>query len=59
MALQPIRLSRDAGTINQEVIQHLAALMDANVRITLEIEADVPHGVPESVIRTVTETAGP
>ena len=29
--------------------------MGANVRVTLEIEADVPDGVPDNVVRTVTE----
>jgi hypothetical protein len=55
VTLDPMRLSRDAGTINQEVIQHLVALMGASARITLEIEVDVPDGVPESVSRIVTE----
>ncbi len=29
--------------------------MNANVEITLEIKADVPEGVPDNVVRTVTE----
>ncbi len=53
--LDATRLSRDAGKIAEEVVQHLSALMDSNVEITLEIKADVPEGVPDNVVRTVTE----
>ena len=40
-----------------EVITHLAGLVGANVRVTLEIEADIPAGAPEQVVRTVTENS--
>ena len=53
--LNPTRLSRDADMIASSVVQHLTALMDANVKITLEVEADLPSGAPENVVRTVTE----
>jgi hypothetical protein len=36
-------------------VQHLAGLPDADVRITLEIAADIPPGAPEKVVRIVTE----
>ena len=36
---------------------YLVSLMGANVEITLEIQATVPDGVPENVIRIVTENA--
>ncbi|HMA35033.1 MAG TPA: Swt1 family HEPN domain-containing protein [Chloroflexia bacterium] len=49
------RLSRDVGTIAQEVIQHLAALVGAEVEITLDIRATLPDGAPPQVVRTVTE----
>jgi predicted AAA+ superfamily ATPase len=49
------RIGRDAGEIGEEVVAHLAGLVGAEVRVTLEIEADVPDGVPEHVVRTVTE----
>ena len=57
VALDPIRVSGSAGQIGQEIIQHLTSLLGANVRITLEIEADIPQGAPEHVVRTVTENA--
>ena len=29
--------------------------LDARVKITIEIEAEIPSGAPENVVRTVTE----
>jgi len=49
------RMGSKAGQVAEEIVQHLALLEGANVRITLEIEAEVPDGVPDGVIRTVTE----
>ena len=40
--LDPTRVGRDAGQIAAEVIAHLSGLMGAKVRLTLEIEADIP-----------------
>ncbi|HLC15147.1 MAG TPA: hypothetical protein VJL89_02835 [Thermodesulfovibrionia bacterium] len=48
-------MKRDIEKIADEVTQHLAALAGAQVEITLEIRADVPQGVPDSAVRTVTE----
>jgi hypothetical protein len=53
--LDATRMSRDADVIAAEVVQHLASLMGARVRITIEIEADLPNGAPDQVVRTVTE----
>lgn len=53
--LDPIRVGSDAARIAEEVIAHLASLPGANVRVILEIEANVQHGVPDRVIRIVTE----
>jgi len=49
------RVGRDAGRIADEVIAHLVGLVGSNVRVTLEIEADIPDGAPENVVRIVTE----
>ena len=43
--------------IADEVIAHLSALLGANVKLTLEIEADIPDGAPDNVVRTVTENS--
>lgn len=53
--LDPSRVGRDASRIADEVVAHLAGLVGAKVRVVLEIEADVPPGVPENVVRIVTE----
>jgi hypothetical protein len=53
--LNPDRVGRDAGKIAEEVIQHLSTLFGASVRVSLEIEAEVEDGVPESTQRTVSE----
>ena len=42
----------------QEVVQHLTALVGAKVDVTLEIEANVPAGVPDTTMRTVLENCG-
>jgi hypothetical protein len=39
----------------EEVLSHLTGLAGATVRVTLEIEAQVPGGVPEGTVRIVTE----
>ena len=48
---------RDAGRIAEEVIAHLAGLVGANVTVTLEVDADIPDGAPDHVVRTVTENS--
>nr|PZN89122.1 MAG: AAA+ family ATPase [bacterium] len=57
VSLDPTRVGRDAGRIAEEVIAHLASLVGARVRVTLEIEAEIPDGVPENVVRVVTENS--
>ena len=55
--LSSLRAGRDAGQIAENVIAHLEGLTGARVRVTLEIEADLPDGAPEQVMRTVSENA--
>jgi hypothetical protein len=55
--LNPTRAGRDASKVAEEVITHLVGLLGANVRITLEIEADIPNGTPDNVVRIVTENS--
>ena len=49
------RLNRDACAIANEVLQHLTSLIGSKVKVTLEIEAEVTDGIPDNVIRTVSE----
>ena len=55
--LDSARVGRDASRIADEVISHLSGLVGAKVTVTLEIEADVPSGAPDHVVRTVTENS--
>ena len=57
VTLDTTRVGRDASRIAEEVIAHLSSIVGANVTITLEIEANIPTGVPDNVLRTVTENS--
>jgi predicted AAA+ superfamily ATPase len=57
VTLDPTRVGRDAGRIAEEVIAHIAGLTGSQVTVTLEIEATVPDGAPEQVVRIVTENS--
>ncbi len=53
--LDPTRVGRDAGRIADEVLSHLVGIVGSSVKVTLEIEAEIPGGTPDNVVRTVTE----
>jgi hypothetical protein len=53
--LDATRVGRDASRIAEEVIAHLESLGGADVRVALEIDARIPNGAPEDVVRIVTE----
>jgi predicted AAA+ superfamily ATPase len=53
--LDPLRVIRDAELVANEVLQHLASLVGAEVQVTLEVQVQLPDGVPDHVIRTVSE----
>jgi predicted AAA+ superfamily ATPase len=55
VVLDATRVGRDAGRIADEVISHLTSLVGSRVTVTLEVQADTQEGVPEKVVRTVTE----
>ena len=55
VTIDPNRAGRDVGRIAEEVLQHLTILPGTSVRITLDVQADVPEGVPDDVQRVVTE----
>lgn len=55
ITLDAARVGRDAGQIAEEIIAHLAGLVGAQVTVTLEIEATIPDGTPDNVVRIVTE----
>ncbi|MFW5398076.1 MAG: putative AAA+ superfamily ATPase [Candidatus Accumulibacter regalis] len=55
--LETARVGRDASRIADEVISHLAGLVGASVTVTIEVEAEIPDGAPDHVVRTVTENS--
>jgi hypothetical protein len=57
VVLNPERVGRDAGRIADEVIAHFVALVGSSVKVTLEVEAHIPDGASESLVRTVTENS--
>ena len=53
--LDPNRPSLELARIAEEIIVHLTTLVGAKVTLTLEIQANIPEGAPDHVVRTVTE----
>ena len=53
--VNPTRLGKDGAEIAKEVVAQLAALSQATVSVTIEIQAEVPAGVDHNVVRAVTE----
>lgn len=56
-ALNPLRIAGDAGQVANEVVQHLSSLLPSEVEVVLEIRVSVPDGIPENVVRIMTENA--
>jgi hypothetical protein len=57
VSLDPARVGRDASRIADEVIAHLGGQVGAEVTVTLEIEALLPNGASDQIVRTVTENS--
>lgn len=55
--LDSTRVGRDASRIADEVISHLVGLVGATVTVSIEIDAEIPAGAPDNVVRTVTENS--
>ena len=53
--LDSARVGRDASRIAEEVISHLSGLVGADVKVSMEIEANIPDGAPDTVVRIVLE----
>ena len=43
------------GEIASEIIEHLKSLKNSNVEISLEITGTIPEGIPEDIVRTISE----
>jgi len=57
VSVDPGRVGRDAGRIADEIIAHLSGQVGADVKVTIEIEASLPNGATDQIVRTVTENA--
>jgi hypothetical protein len=57
VTLNAQRVGRDAAQIAEEVIAHLAGQVGSEVTVTLEINALLPDGASDALLRTVTENA--
>jgi len=55
--LDSSRVGRDASRIAEEVIAHLTGQVGAQVTVTLEIEAHLPDGASDQIVRIVTENS--
>jgi hypothetical protein len=55
--LEPVRLLRDVSDITDAIVQQLGRAGDADLNITIEIEARASAGFDDDVRRTVTENA--
>jgi hypothetical protein len=55
VTLDARRLGRDASRIAEEVVQHLSSIVGADVRITLDIQANLAEGAGDKLVRDVTE----
>lgn len=57
MQLDPAWVGRDASRIADEVIAHLAGQVGAELTVTLEIQARLPNGASDQLVRTVMENS--
>jgi hypothetical protein len=55
--LNELKVSSGAGQVADEVVKHLAGLVDSEVEVVLEVRAKAPGGIPDNVVRTVSENA--
>jgi hypothetical protein len=44
VVVDPVRMSRDAGQVADEVVKHLAGLVDTDVEVRIEITAEAGDG---------------
>ena len=53
--IDPDRAGRDMGQLAEEVLQHLTTLPGGKVRVTVEIDAEMPQGASDDVRRVIDE----
>lgn len=55
IAIDPDRATSSIGQIAEAVLSHLTGIVGAEVEINIDIQARVPDGIPDDIVRTVTE----
>jgi hypothetical protein len=55
VTIEPNKLGSTAGNINQEVLQHLAQLAGSKIKVTMDIDVELPNGASDDIVRTVKE----
>lgn len=57
VSVNPQHMALDVSNVAKELVAHLTSLPGATAEIQLDITIRVPSGVPDHVVRTVTENA--
>lgn len=55
--IDPVKMASQSAKISQEIVQHLQTLVGADVTISIEINAKVPGGIPDDVLRVLRENS--
>jgi hypothetical protein len=55
--VDPSAMATRPAETGREIVQHLATIVGAKVTVTLEIQAEVPSGIPEDVRRVKNENS--
>ena len=55
VAIDPDRAGRDMGRVAEEVLQHLTTLPGGKVTVTVDVQAELPGGVPDDIRRAIDE----
>ena len=53
--LDSTRVIKNVSSLMDEIINHLTAISGAEVEIKLIVDANIPEGTPQAIVRTVTE----
>ncbi len=55
VALDPLRMSRDADIIAREIVQRFDSVRGAKVSVKVDITVEIPDGAPDGTVRTISE----
>jgi hypothetical protein len=56
VTLDPTSVGARRGRSADEMIAHLAGLAGSQVRVTVEVEVEIPSDIPDLLVRPVAET---